>query len=354
VAKRMIDFATSLVGHFHGGLALASILACAMFALVCGSSVATVVAIGSIVLPAMVAHGYPMRFGAGVIITAGSLGILMLPSIPKVIYAISTNTSIGALFVAGLLPGILLTAMLCGTTWYLAKKNNYPRLKKATWGERWGSFRHSVWGLMLVVIIVGGIYSGAFTATEAAAMAAVYSFWVSIFVYKDLGMKDVPKVLRDSANMSAMLLYIITNAVLFSFVLANENLPNQLAAWLLDMNLGQGGFLLLVNLVLLAAGNFMEPSSIILIMAPIFFPAAVQLGINPVHFGILIDVNMEVGLCHPPVGLNLYVASGISRLGITELTKAVLPWLGTMVVFLVIVTYWPWLTLVLPQMMGMM
>jgi len=354
VARRMIDFATSLVGHFHGGLALASILACAMFALVCGSSVATVVAIGSIVLPAMVAHGYPMRFGAGVIITAGSLGILMLPSIPKVIYAISTNTSIGALFVAGLLPGSLLTLMLCMVTWYIARKNNYPRMKRATWMERLVFFRKSVWGLMLVVIIVGGIYSGIFTATEAAAMAAVYAFYVSIFVYKDLTMKDVPKVLRDSANMSAMLLYIITNAVLFSFVLANENMPHKLAEWLLGMNLGQTGFLFVVNLILLAAGNFMDPSSIILIMAPIFFPAAVQLGVNPVHFGILIDVNMEVGLCHPPVGLNLYVASGISKLGITELTKAVLPWLITMLIFLVIVTYWPWLTLVLPKAMGMM
>ena len=354
VARRMINFATSVVGHMHGGLALASILACAMFALVCGSSVATVVAIGSIVLPAMVAHGYPMAFGAGVMITAGSLGILMLPSIPKVIYAISTNTSIGALFVAGLLPGIMLALMLGFVTWYIAKKNNYPRMKKATWMERLRFFRASVWGLMLVVIIVGGIYSGIFTATEAAAMAAVYSFFVSIFVYKDMGMKDVPKVLRDSANMSAMLLYIITNAALFSFVLANENLPHRLADWILSMNLGQNGFLFVVNLILLAAGNFMEPSSIILIMAPIFFPAAMQLGINPVHFGILIDVNMEVGLCHPPVGLNLYVASGISRLGITELTKAVLPWLGTMIVFLVIVTYWPWLTLVLPRALGML
>ncbi len=354
VARRMINFATSIVGHFHGGLALASILACAMFALVCGSSVATVVAIGSIVLPAMVAHGYPMAFGAGVMITAGSLGILMLPSIPKVIYAISTNTSIGALFVAGLLPGIMLAFMLGGVTWYIAKKNNYPRMKKATWMERLKFFQNSVWGLMLVVIIVGGIYSGIFTATEAAAMAAVYSFFVSIFVYKDMGMKDVPKVLRDSANMSAMLLYIITNATLFSFVLANENLPHRLADWMLSMNLGREGFLFVVNIILLAAGNFMEPSSIILIMAPIFFPAAMQLGINPVHFGILIDVNMEVGLCHPPVGLNLYVASGISKLGITELTKAVLPWLGTMIVFLVIVTYWPWLTLVVPRMMGML
>ncbi|MCE4537408.1 TRAP transporter large permease subunit [Pelomonas sp. P7] len=354
VARRMINFATSMVGHFHGGLALASILACSMFALVCGSSVATVVAIGSIVLPAMVAHGYPMRFGAGVIITAGSLGILMLPSIPKVIYAISTNTSIGALFVAGLLPGILLALMLAAVTWWIARKNNYPRLARAGWGARFQAFRKSFWGLLLVVIIVGGIWSGAFTATEAAAMAAVYSFFVAIFVYKDLKLSDVPKVLKDSANMSAMLLYIITNAVLFSFVLTNENLPHQLADWLLSMNLGQHGFLFVVNLVLLGAGNFMDPSSIILIMAPIFFPAAMQLGVNPVHFGILIDVNMEVGLCHPPVGLNLYVASGISKLGITELTKAVMPWLLTMIVFLIIVTYWPWLTLVLPQMMHML
>jgi C4-dicarboxylate transporter DctM subunit len=227
-------------------------------------------------------------------------------------------------------------------------------MTRATWLERLKFFQKSVWGLMLVVIIVGGIYSGIFTATEAAAMAAVYSFFISVYVYKDMSLKDVPRVLRDSANMSAMLLYIITNAVLFSFVLANENLPHRLADWMLSMNLGQHGFLLVVNLILLAAGNFMEPSSIILIMAPIFFPAAMQLGINPVHFGILIDVNMEVGLCHPPVGLNLYVASGISRLGITELTKAVLPWLGTMIVFLVIVTYWPWLTLVVPRMMGML
>jgi C4-dicarboxylate transporter DctM subunit len=354
VARRMINFATSLVGHFHGGLALSGIVACAMFALVCGSSVATVVAIGSIVLPEMVRNGYPMRFGAGVITVAGSLGILMLPSIPKVIYAIATNTSIGALFVAGLLPGILLTTMLCTVTWYLAKKRNYPRMKKATWGERASAFRDSVWGLMLVVIIIGGIYSGLFTATEAAAMAAIYSFFVSIFVYKDLKLKDVPKVLLASANMSAMLLYIITNAVLFSFILTNENIPNALADWFIGKELGVIGFLLVANLMLLLAGNFMEPSSCILIMAPILFPTAMSLGINPVHLGILIDVNMEVGLCHPPVGLNLYVASGISKLGITELTKAVMPWILTMLVFLVIVTYWPELTLFLPRAMGML
>ena len=354
VARRMIDFATSVVGHFSGGLALAGIVACAMFALVCGSSVATVVAIGSIVLPEMVRKGYPMRFGAGVITVAGSLGILMLPSIPKVIYAVATNTSIGALFVAGLLPGILLTVMLCTVTWWIAKKNNYARMERQDWRQRWIAFRRSVWGLMLVVIIIGGIYSGIFTATEAAAMAAVYSFFVSVFVYKDLKMRDVPKVLLNSANMSAMLLYIITNAVLFSFILTNENIPNALAQWFLAKHLNWVEFLLIANVMLLIAGNFMEPSSCILIMAPILYPTAVGLGINPVHLGILIDVNMEVGLCHPPVGLNLYVASGISRLGITELTKAVLPWLVTMLVFLAIVTYWPELSLFLPRAMKMM
>jgi C4-dicarboxylate transporter DctM subunit len=354
VARKMINFAMSVVGHFHGGLALAGIVACAMFALVCGSSVATVVAIGSIVLPEMVKRGYPMRFGAGVITVAGSLGILMLPSIPKVIYAIATNTSIGALFVAGLLPGIVLTTMLCTVTWYIARKNDYARMPRASWGERWRSFRDSIWGLMMVVIIIGGIYSGIFTATEAAAVSAVYAFFISTVVYKAMPVRDLPKVLLQSANMSAMLLYIITNAALFSFILTDENIPHALAEWILGKDLGFVGFLLLANVLLLIAGNFMEPSSIILIMAPILFPAAVALGVNPVHLGILIDVNMEVGLCHPPVGLNLYVASGISRLGITELTKAVLPWLVTMLVFLVIVTYWPWLSLVVPRALGMM
>ncbi len=354
VARRMIDFATSMVGHLHGGLALAGVVACAMFALVCGSSVATVVAIGSIILPAMVRHGYPMKFGAGVITVAGSLGILMLPSIPKVIYAVSTNTSIGALFVAGVLPGTMLTFMLCVVTWWIARKNDYPRLPRADWSERWKAFRESVWGLMLVVIIIGGIYSGAFTATEAAAVAAVYSFIVSVFIYKDMGMKDVPKVLLASANLSAMLLYIITNASLFSYLMTYENIPQAMATWITDTGFGWIGFLLLVNILLLLAGNVMDPSSIILIMAPMLYPAAVTLGIHPVHFGILIDVNMEVGLCHPPVGLNLYVAAGIAKMGITELTKAVLPWLLTMVVFLVIVTYWPELTLFLPRVMGML
>ncbi len=349
VARRMINFATSMVGHWHGGLALAGVMACALFAAVSGSSPATVVAIGSIILPAMVKQGFPNRFGAGVITTSGALGILIPPSIVMVMYSVSTNTSVGKLFMAGVVPGLLLAFLLGLTTWYLARKNNYPRLKKATWGERLVAFRKSGWGLFLIIIVMGGIYTGVFTPTEAAAMAAVYAFFISVFVYKDLRLKQVPKVLLDSASMSAMLLYIITNAVLFSFLVTSENIPQAMAAWITDSGLGPITFLLVVNVLLLLAGNVMEPSSIVLIMAPILFPVAMKLGIDPVHFGILIVVNMEVGMCHPPVGLNLYVASGITKMGITELTIAVMPWLLTMLGFLALVTYWPGLSLWLPN-----
>ena len=354
VARRMIRFATSMVGHWHGGLGLAGVLACALFAAVSGSSPATVVAIGSILLPAMVTQGFPKSFGAGIITTSGTLGILIPPSIVMVIYAVSTNTSVGKLFMAGVIPGLVLATLLGITTWYRARKYNYPRLARATWRERLLALRDSFWGLLLIVVVIGGIYSGIFTPTEAAAMSAVYAFIVAVFVYKDLTLKQVPKVLLDSASMSAMLLYIITNAVLFSFLMTYENIPQAMAQWLLDMGLGAMGFLLMVNLLLLLAGNVMEPSSIVLILAPILFPVAMQLGIDPIHFGILIVVNMEVGMCHPPVGLNLYVASGITKMGITELTVAVWPWLLTMLVFLVVVTYWPPLSLWLPRQLGMM
>ncbi|MBL8501902.1 MAG: TRAP transporter large permease subunit [Rhodocyclaceae bacterium] len=353
VAKRMIRFATSMVGHFYGGLGLGGVLACALFAAVSGSSPATVVAIGSILLPAMVKAGFPNRFGAGVITTSGALGILIPPSIVMVMYSVSTNTSVGALFMAGVIPGLMLAFMLGLTTWYRARSNNYPRMPKASWAERLKALRESIWGLLLIVIVMGGIYTGMFTPTEAAAMSAVWAFVCAVFIYKDLGLKDVPRVLLSSANMSAMLLYIITNAVLFSFLMTHENIPQAMADAMIGTGVGVIGFLLIANILLLAAGNFMEPSSIVLILAPILFPIAVKLGIDPVHFGILMVVNMEVGMCHPPVGLNLYVASGITKMGITELTVATWPWLLTMLVFLVVVTYWPPLSLWLPRQLGM-
>jgi C4-dicarboxylate transporter DctM subunit len=353
VARRMIKFATSMVGHFHGGLGLGGVLACALFAAVSGSSPATVVAIGSILMPAMLKAGFPNRFGAGVITTSGALGILIPPSIVMVMYSVSTNTSVGALFMAGVIPGLILAFMLGLTTWYRAWKNDYPRQPKASWAERWDAFRKAIWGLFLIIVVMGGIYTGIFTPTEAAAMSAVYAFFVAVFVYKDMGLKDVPKVLLSSANMSAMLLYIITNAVLFSFLMTHENIPQEMANWMMGTGIGVIGFLLMANVLLLLAGNFMEPSSIVLILAPILFPIAMKLGIDPVHFGIIMVVNMEVGMCHPPVGLNLYVASGITKMGITELTIAVWPWLLTMLVFLILVTYWPTMSLWLPRTIGM-
>jgi C4-dicarboxylate transporter DctM subunit len=368
VARRMINFASSMIGHWYGGLGLAGVVACALFAAISGSSVATVVGIGSIILPAIVQNGYPPRFGAGVIATSGALGILFPPSINLVIFAVATSgmqpkgpdgaiidsASVGQLFIAGLVPGLMLATMLGMTTWYRAWRNDYPRMERASWGECLRAFRDGFWGLFLIVLVLGGIYTGLFTPTEAAAVAAVYAFVIAVFVYKELRFVDVPAVLLKAASMSAMILYIITNAAVFSWLLTSEQIPQSMAEWMTMQGFGTVAFLLVTNIVLLAAGNFMDPAAIVLIMAPILFPMAARLGVHPVHLGILMMVNMEVGLCHPPVGLNLYVASGITKMGITELTIAVLPWLGTMLIFLVMVTYIPEISLWLPRALGML
>jgi C4-dicarboxylate transporter DctM subunit len=368
VARRMIAFASAMIGHWYGGLGLAGVVACALFAAISGSSVATVVGIGSIILPAIVQNGYPPRFGAGVIATSGALGILFPPSINLVIYAVATSgmqprgpggelvdsASVGQLFIAGLAPGLILATMLGVTTWYRAWRNLYPRMRRASWSEALRAFRESFWGLFLIVFVLGGIYGGLFTPTEAAAMAAVYAFFIAVFVYKELRLADVPAVLLRAASLSAMILYIITNASVFSWLLTSEQIPQSMAEWMTAQGFGVVAFLLVTNILLLAAGNFMDPSAIVLIMAPILFPMAAALGVHPVHLGILMAVNMEVGLCHPPVGLNLYVAAGITKMGISELTIAVLPWLATMLVFLAMVTYIPEISLFLPRLLGML
>ncbi|QHO71438.1 C4-dicarboxylate ABC transporter permease [Bradyrhizobium sp. CCBAU 051011] len=368
VARRMIAFARTMIGHWPGGLGIAATMSAALFSAVSGSSPATVVAIGSIMLPAMLQVGYPRRFAAGVIVTGGALGNLIPPSIIMVIYSVATSgavylgpngekvgsASVGQLFMAGMVPGVILAIMLSSTTWYRAWKNNIPRVEKASWGEAFRAFIDSFWGVSLIVVVLGGIYAGWFTPTEAAAMSAVYAFLIEMFIYKDLKWKDVPKVLLVSANMSAMILYIVTNAVLFSFLMTSEQIPQAMSNWITGSGINWITFLLVVNLLLLLAGNVMEPSSIVLIMAPILYPIAVKLGIDPVHFGIIIVVNMEIGMCHPPVGLNLYVASGIAKMGITELSIAVLPWLITLLVFLGLITYIPELSLWLPRTLGML
>lgn len=367
VARRMIRFATAMTGHWPGGLALASVVACAIFAAVSGSSPATVVAIGAIMIPAMAAQGLPKPFAAGVVASSGVLGILIPPSIVMVLYAVSTSgmiaegpdgvrvhgASVGDLFMAGVVPGIVLAVLLALTTVWLAWRRGYPRGERQPWSERIAAFADCFWGLALIVIVMGGIYGGVFTPTEAAAVSAVYAFFVAVYVYRDLKLTEVPRVLLASASMSAMLLYIITNAILFTFLLTHEHIPQAIAAWIVEQGFGRIEFLLVVNIILMIAGCVMEPASVMLILAPILFPVAVALGVDPVHFGIILVVNMEIGMLTPPVGLNIYVASGISRLGLMTLSRAVLPWLATMIGFLMLVTYWPDLSLGFPRWLGM-
>jgi C4-dicarboxylate transporter DctM subunit len=336
-----------------GGMAMAAILACAFFATISGSSPATVAAIGGIMLPAMLKQGYPKRFAVGVITTSGSLGILIPPSIVMIVYAVSTSTSAGKLFVAGIVPGFLLAALLMAVTYVTAKRRGFPTLPRASVREIWTAFREAFWGLLLVAIVMGGIYGGVFTPTEAAAVSAVYAFVAAVFIYRDLALRDVFRVLLSAANTSAMLLYIVTNAVLFSYLLTSEQIPQTMADWVAAKELSPWAFLMAVNLALLAAGQFMEPSSIVLILAPLVLPIATQLGIDPIHLGIVMTVNMEIGMIHPPVGLNLFVASHLAKMGLTEVSIACLPWVGLLLLYLVLVTYVPAVSLALPRALGM-
>ncbi len=352
VAARIIRFATSLVGWLPGGLAMAAILACAFFATISGSSPATVAAIGSIMLPAMLKHGYTKRFAVGVITSSGSLGILIPPSIVMIIYAVSTSTSAGKLFIAGVVPGVLLALVLMAVTFVTAKRRGFPTLPRASRAEVWTAFREAFWGLLLVVIVMGGIYGGVMTPTEAAAVSAVYAFVAAVFIYRDLRIRDTFRVLLSAANTSAMLLYIVTTAVLFSYLLTSEQIPQAMSAWVTAQQLSPWMFLVAVNVALLLAGQFMEPSSIVLILAPLFLPIAQSLGIDPIHLGIIMTVNMEIGMIHPPVGLNLFVASHLAKMGMTEVSIACLPWVGVMLIYLVVVTYVPQVSLWLPNVLG--
>ncbi|MEP7283018.1 MAG: TRAP transporter large permease subunit [Rubrivivax sp.] len=351
VAKRMVTFAIAAVGHMRGGLAIASVLACTLFAAVSGSSPATVVAVGSIVIAGMVRSGYPQAFAAGVICNAGTLGILIPPSIVMVVYAAVTEVSVGRMFMAGVVPGLLLAFMLAAAVWWRAGKLTLTRTERASTREVLRSFKESVWGLLLLVIIMGGIYGGIFTPTEAAAVSAVYAVFVAVVIYRDIGVKQLPEVFLAAGKTTVMLMFIIANALLFAHVLTTERIPQTIAAHIVAAGMAPWMFLLVVNIILLVAGNFMEPTGIILILAPIFFPIATQLGIDPIHLGIIMVVNMEIGMITPPVGLNLFVTSGITGMSLVQVVRAALPWLAILLVFLVMVTYIPAISLTLPNLL---
>ncbi|MCQ6255128.1 C4-dicarboxylate TRAP transporter large permease protein DctM [Pseudomonas sp. Q11] len=353
VAQRLIDFANACVGHIRGGLAISAVMACMLFAALSGSSPATVAAVGSIAIAGMVRSGYPQAFGAGIVCNAGTLGILIPPSIVMVVYAAATEQSVGKLFMAGVVPGLLLGVTLMVAIYIVARKMNLPSLPRASFGELLRTARKAIWGLLLMVIILGGIYSGMFTPTEAAAVAAVYAGFVALFVYKDMSLRECPKVLLESGKLTIMLMFIIANAMLFAHVLTTEQIPQTITALVIEMGLQPWQFLLVVNIVLLVAGAFMEPSAIILILAPILFPIAMQLGIDPIHLGIIMVVNMEIGLITPPVGLNLFVTSAVTGMPLVEVIKAAWPWLMLLLGFLIVITYIPAISLGLPNWLGM-
>lgn len=353
VARRLIDFANACVGHIRGGLAIGSVLACMLFAALSGSSPATVAAVGSIAIAGMVRSGYPQEFAAGIVTNAGTLGILIPPSVVMVVYATATETSLGNLFMAGVIPGVLLGVSLMVVIYVIAVKKNLPAMPRVSLREWLATARRAIWGLLLIFIILGGIYSGMFTPTEAAAVAAVYSAFIALFVYKDMTLSEAPKVILESAKLSIMLMFIIANAMLFAHVLTTEQIPQQITAWVVEAGLEPWMFLLVVNIVLLIAGAFMEPSAIILILAPILFPIAIELGIDPIHLGVIMVVNMEIGLITPPVGLNLFVTSAITNMPIHQVIRAAMPWLAILLIFLVIITYVPMVSLGLPTLLGM-
>jgi C4-dicarboxylate transporter DctM subunit len=351
VARRMIRFANACIGHLRGGLAMASVLACMLFAAVSGSSPATVVAVGSIVIAGMVKAGYPQSFAAGVICNAGTLGILIPPSIVMVVYGAATETSVGKLFMAGVIPGILLGVLLMIAIYVRARMLKLQTQPRASAAEILRSGRDSMWGMLLIVIILGGIYGGIFTPTEAAAVAAIYAFFVAVFVYRDLNMKQVPHVLLESGKITVMLMFIVANALLFAHVLTTERIPQTIAETIISWGMPAWQFLIVVNILLLVAGMFMEPTGIILIMAPILFPIASRLGIDPVHLGIIMVVNLEIGMVTPPIGLNLFVTAGITKMSILGVAKAALPWTLILLAFLILITYVPIITLVLPNLL---
>lgn len=447
VARRIIRVAIASVGHFRGGLAMASVLACMLFAALSGSSPATVVAIGTIAIAGMRQVGYSKEFAAGIIANAGTLGILIPPSIVMVVYAAATDVSVGRMFLAGVIPGLLAGAMLMIAIYVVARIRNLPAEPWRGFGEIIAAGKDAGWGLFLIFIIIGGIYGGAFTPTEAASVAAVYAALVALFVYRDMGpLKGMPwvpeeasertgvgfratvyaiglflvwmiisffflstvpnatrawiglalgavtlvgyplargqsspftfvaglpiwgrnlklmiwqfvpaffhadtrKALVESAKTTVMLMFIIVNALLFAHVLTSERIPQAITDLMLDAGFNWFIFLIAVNLLLLLGGQFMEPSGLLLIVAPVVFPIALELGIDPIHLGIVMVVNMEIGMITPPIGLNLFVTSGITGMSLTKVVKAALPFVAVLMLFLVIVTYAPWLSTWLP------
>ncbi len=348
ISKRLIAFANSIVGALSGGLALVTVLASMFFAAISGSSPATVAAIGSIMIPAMVRQGYSKEFATATQASAGYIGVIIPPSIPMVTFGVVTGTSIGQLFMAGFIPGALFGGALMLVAYITARRNNYMGDQQASTKQICYAFKESILALLMPIIILGGIYGGIFTPTEAANVAVVYGLFVGIFIYKELSWADIPEILKKSAVSSALVMLIIATASAFGLILTREAIPAQIAEIFLSITSNPIMLLLFINIMLLIIGTFMETNAAIIIMAPIFFPVIMEMGINPVHFGVLMVANLAIGMITPPLGVNLFVACGLTKLKIEQVVKANWYYLFASLVVMGLITYFPEISMWLP------
>jgi C4-dicarboxylate transporter DctM subunit len=349
LASRLIKVGQALVGGFSGGLAITSVLLCIFFAAISGSSPATVVAIGTIMIPALIKSGYDERFSVGLLTSAGSLGIMIPPSIPMIIWAVVVGVSVTKQFTAGFLPGILIGLVLIAYSYFMARKHGWRVSRKISGRELIEALKQGAWGLFMPFLVLGGIYSGAFTATEAASVAFVYALLVELFVHQSIRLKDMMPIFRESVLTSAMLLFIIANASVLSYYFSVDQIPERVADFLIRYIDNRFMFLLLINIALLIMGCFMDVVSAMLVLGPVFMPLLQRFGIDFIHFGIIMVLNIEIGFLTPPFGVNLFVASGVTGKDVLEVARSVVPYLLIMLGMLLLITYVPWISLVLTR-----
>ncbi|MFC4768075.1 TRAP transporter large permease [Effusibacillus consociatus] len=349
ISRRLVNFANSLAGGMTGGLAVVTVITAMFFSAISGSSAATTAAIGSILIPAMVKRGYDLRFAAATQAVSGELGVIIPPSIPMILFGISAGVSIGDLFMAGFLPGLLIGGSLIVACWYLSKRRGYTGESGITWAMRLTAFKEAFLALLMPVIILGGIYGGVFTPTEAAVVAVAYAFIVGVFIYREVKWKDLIEIFAKSSITTAIIMIIIANAGMFGWILTREQVPQEIASFFTSISDSPIVFLLLVNILLWFVGMFFETSASIIILAPLLTPVAVALGIDPVHFGMIVIVNLAMGMVTPPVGVNLFVACQIANVKLDQLSKALLPFFFVLVADILIITYVPAVSTWLPS-----
>lgn len=349
IVQKLVKTANVLVGFLPGGLAMAGVLACGFFGAISGSTVATVVAIGGFMIPALVQHGYQERFSVGIMTTAPILGVIIPPSIAMILYAMVTNDSLEALFLTGFIPGFLIMAAMSVYAWYVCRRQDVPRQPRPTFREVVAVLRESIWALLLPVLIFGGIYSGFFTANEAAVVACFYAFFVELVIHRDIKVRDVKKVVVSSAVTSATLLVIVAGASVFGEYLTFEQIPGKIAEAVVSNIQSQWVFLIAVNILLLVIGMFMDIISATLILTPIFLPLLNQFGVDTLHFGLIMTINLGIGYCTPPLGVSLYISGAMVDKGVLYVSRAVLPFILIQLAILLVLTFWPDLVLLLPR-----